>query len=482
MTKCAFGNILLRGTFEPQFPFGTELYGRMLYLCNEDTQVLMIAMDTCCTGARFSKRFTELVSDATGIPGDNIWFHELQIHAAPFSPEMVDGVIDSMAARTIDEVKRMQKDARPFTCVVAEADAGTRYTMNREQYVDELGGVTIYAGIRFDKDGVPYCQDSSRMNLWDDFTFIWPDLKEPVYFDNTVDSKAYLFVFYDEEGKVMGTMSRFAAHPDVAVLFESHVLPEFPYHYHFDWPGYLSKKLEAYFGAPTLYINGPCGDLATQKAWDNTDTYEASDAECRRIGEGIAQLLIDRFNKKTVSLGDHNHLRALRFETEVPMRDNYPHSVAEAEDREQALDDALKVLKTAAAEGQPLSRLKRLGDDCIRASHDKVTCLGECMFTDEDLRRHTAKPLISAIQLGDYTFIGVPGESLVDMTMWLRSSFTGVKTIPVDQVNGYFSYMATPRSLTLGGYTYWASWTSRRTIPLLKEQILEKLGPWMEEE
>ena len=80
---------------------------------------------------------------------------------------------------------------------------------------------------------------------------------------------------------------------------------------------------------------------------------------------------------------------------------------------------------------------------------------------------------VTALRLGDYLFIGVPGESLSEMSLWLRSALTGVKTIPIDQVNGYFGYMATPASLHLGGYTYWCSWTSRESIPLLKEKILE---------
>lgn len=75
------------------------------------------------------------------------------------------------------------------------------------------------------------------------------------------------------------------------------------------------------------------------------------------------------------------------------------------------------------------------------------------------------------MKFAGYLFVGVPGESLVDMTLWLRSEFTGVKTIPVDQVGGYFNYMATPHSLTLGGYTYWSSWVNRETIPTLKRKI-----------
>ena len=98
------------------------------------------------------------------------------------------------------------------------------------------------------------------------------------------------------------------------------------------------------------------------------------------------------------------------------------------------------------------------------------------------LRAHVARVTVSVLQWGEYLFVGVPGESLVDMSLWLRAQFTGVKTIPIDQVNGYYGYMATARSLTLGGYTYWASWARRDTNSLLKKALTERLGAFLKEE
>ena len=84
------------------------------------------------------------------------------------------------------------------------------------------------------------------------------------------------------------------------------------------------------------------------------------------------------------------------------------------------------------------------------------------------------------MKLGRYQFIGVPGESLSEMGVWLRSTFTGVKTVAVDQVNGYYDYMVNPTWLTLGGYTYWASWISREATPILKDAIVEKLADFVD--
>ena len=101
-------------------------------------------------------------------------------------------------------------------------------------------------------------------------------------------------------------------------------------------------------------------------------------------------------------------------------------------------------------------------------------------FTDDILKNKEVEVDIPCIRLGDYLFVGVPGESLVEMTTWLRATFTGSKTIPLDQCNGYYGYMATPRTLTLGGYTYWSSWTNRDSIPELQKQIYPLINKFLD--
>ena len=477
MAKCAFGKVSILGTFEPIMQQGTELYCRLVYLENDDTRVLLAALDTSCASRSAALRFRNYVSEHTHIPADNIWFHELQIHAAPESPQMEEAVLP-IAKRVVQETLAMMERAVPYTCRVAECDMGTRFSMNREQYVEGLGGVTVWAGILFDEKGTPYCNDPDRM-LLDGYQPNLPVFEKPIYFDNTTDSKAYLFVFRDTDGKVIGTLSRFAAHPDVAVLFESHDVHDC-YHYHYDWTGVLSTRLEQVFQAPSLYLNGPCGDLATKKAWFNTDTYEASDAECKRIGEEIAKELLDRYEKKTVALGDPDHLRAARFDIDLPMRDSFPHTYQD-ETLPAQIEAAQKARQDAVQNDAPAYLVKCLTDDAIRTNHNLYVARDQCVFTEEELNSRVITNTVSALQLGDYLFIGVPGESLVDMTMWLRSTFTGVKTIPVDQVNGYCGYMATPRTLTLGGYTYWSSWLGRDSIPTLKEGIVKAMDEWLDE-
>lgn len=482
MAKCSFGKISLKETFKPRWPWGTDLYIRMFYVNANDTEALICAVDSSDTFWYEADNFCAAVSARTGIPADNIWYHELQLHAAPASSALNGEVMQMIAEKAADEVLRMKERAEEFTCDVAEAYAGNKYTLNREQYIAGLGGVTVWAGMRFDENGKPYCNLPERM-LLKGYTPDLPAFNEKIPFDNNVDPLAYLFVFRGKDGGVIGTLSRFAAHPDVSVLFELHpdVVSETQYHYDYDWPGYMSDKLEEVFGAPSMYVNGPCADLSTKKIFDGSKTYEKSASESKRIGEEIADFLAGAYEKKHVSFGNADNCKATRFRYELPMRENFPHSMEEAlNETPKRIEEAKAAFEKAVADNEPPYRVKQLIDDYWRA--DKpfryIDTVGG--FKDEDFKRHTTKVGVNVLQLGDYLFVGVPGECLVDMTEWLRATYTGRKTISVDQCGGYFGYMATPRSLTLGGYTYWHSWVTRETIPLLKDLIVESMDEWME--
>lgn len=483
MALCSFGKISLKGHFDPKWPFGTDLYARLFYLSSNNQEALIVALDTLCTLSRETERFRRIVAEETEIAQDHIWYHELQVHAAPDSDHLKGPWMESLARAVSKEALRIKALAVPFSCQVSHQDLGMDYSMNRQQYVAGLGGVTIWTGMEFDENRRPCSTHPERMLL----RGYQPDLPvfdQPVPFDNPVDSKACLFVFEDEQGRVIGTISRFAAHPDVAVLFEHHPIPHEEklkqYHYDFDWPGTVSQQLEQHFGAPSLYLNGPCADLAMKKGYGAMDSYEASAKECRRLGNELADALIKGYAQKHTPLGNPDNLKALQFRVELPMQDCIPRSLSELNNWEEKKEQAEAAFQSAIRENAPAYRVKQLGDDKWRTDGMPYLVKNICGFTEEELQNRRAAVTVSALKLGDYLFVGMPGESLSEMGVWLRSAFTGIKTIPVDQVNGYYDYMVTPTWLTLGGYTYWASWISREAIPLLKDAIVKKLDDFLE--
>ncbi len=471
MAVCGFGKIGLRGTFLEFWPFGSDLYARFLYIRNDDgNELLLAAMDLANSAPDVTTQFREQVSAKTGIPADSIVYHELQIHAAPGADVIREEAMNNIVERVVPEILAIKERAVPFTCEVTEAYAGTKYSYNREQYVHGLGGVTVWAGLKYDETGRPYSQDPGRM-LLRGYQPELPVFDKPIYFDNPNDPLAYLFVFRDESGKIIGTMSRFAAHPDISVLFESHGVSD--YKFHFDWPGFLCEYMEAEYDAPAMYINGPCADLAMKKGFEGFVTYDSSVAESKRVGEELAKFLVEEHKKKSVPLGDTNHLKVIRFQSELPLHEDFPNDPAliTRELANQQVYDAEEALQAAIARGDSPAAIKTLVDDRFRATY-LIRYMDEQVFFDEEtIRRGTVFVDVAAFMLGDYLFIGIPGESMVDMTLWMRSTFTGVKTVTMDQVDGYLGYMATPTSLTLGGYTYWNSWVSRKSIPKLQDDI-----------
>lgn len=483
MPQCSFSKVSLRGTFAPAWDFHTDLYCRLLYIRSGEEQVLFCVFDTAASWASDTRVFRKAISERCGIPEKSIIFHELQLHAAPGGKTVHDG-LENIISRVADEVNKMKSSAVPFTCEVCESYFGTDCSFNREQYVEGLGGVTVWTGMGFDEDGKPCTKDESIM-LLRDYRPNLKTLEKPLYFDNYNDPFAYMFLFKDESGKVLGTVSRFAAHPDVAVLFELRPVEGKAqmYRYDYDWPGYLSQKLESDFGGTSIYMNGPCADLTAKKGYDGIDDFISSDAECKRLGLWFAGKLSADFALNKRPLKQSDLLRTETFKVTVPMRDDMPVTNDDARNGQWGKIEAAKqAFDTAKVDpAKTPAEVKRTVDDYYKAIYNGPMVFDICGFDDEVLKKREVDIDIPCVRFGEYLFVGVPGESLVEMTTWLRSTFTGSKTIPLDQCDGYYSYVATPRSLTLGGYTYWCSWTTRDTVPSMQKQLVPLIRKFLED-
>lgn len=481
--KCSFAKISTKEAITPVWPFGTDIYGRFLYLESGAERVLIAAFDFCGTYPHEADRWRREMASRTGIPAKSIWYHELQIHAGPVNEAIAGEAMDKLIDISATAVNNMIPLAVECDCFAAECDMGTEFSFNREQYVEGLGGVTVWRGIKFDENGTPFTQDPSIM-LLRGYNPNLPVFDNPIYFDNTTDQMAYLFMFKNKKGETLGTVSRFAAHPDVAVLFEHSENPNrgSEYHYDFDWPGYLSEDMEKEYGGISMYINGPCADLATKKDCVDKGTYETSANECKRLANVIGTRIRALFAKNAVKLDTSAVFKTETFEITLPMNEDIPYTHAEVlKLHERAAEKQVELDNAIAANAHPAD-IKRLIDDRWRLGHlPYILRNGEYGFTDKEFAEHKVTVTIPALRFGGYLFVGVPGESLVDTTVWMRSRFTGTKTVPIDQVNGYYNYMATPRSLTLGGYTYWASWVSRDAIPKLKKDLAPLLDKFLKD-
>ena len=482
--KCSFAKMSTKDTFKAEWPYGTDLYGRFLYLEQGNERVIIAGFDFNATYPREADRWRREVAKRTGLPEKSVWYHELQIHAAPYQDMIAGEAMDRLIDKSVGTVLDLISRAEECDVFAAEIDMGTEYSFNREQYIEGLGGVTVWRGMEFDEQGRAYTQDPNIM-LLRGYQPELPAFEKPIYFDNNVDQMAYMFMFKNKKGETLGTVSRFAAHPDVGVLFEHSENPERlkEYHYDYDWTGYLADDMAEIYGGIGMYINGPCADLATKKDCSpGHGTYESSAAECKRLAKSIGSHIREVFDEKAVKLDTDKVFKTETFEIVMPMNKDIPDNYADMPKCWDKFNELQKEFDSAVAEKRPAYEVKRIIDDLWRAGHINHMCRGaKYSFTDEELKSHEVTVYVSALRFCGYLFVGVPGESLVDMSLWLRSRFTGTKTIPVDQCGGYYNYVATPRSLTLGGYTYWSSWISREAMPKFKKDLAPMLDEFLKD-
>ena len=162
--------------------YGTELYGRFFIWNPTGSRRLLQLFDFLGTFSKDANRWRRAVAERTGIPVDHIWYHELQVHAAPKGPEMTGAVIDRLVERCVPVIR--ENDSRSGIYLPG-GGGGFRYRMqlNREQYVAGLGGVTVWSGMDFDEKGRPYTQNDNIM-LLRGYHPALPVFDNPIYFDN----------------------------------------------------------------------------------------------------------------------------------------------------------------------------------------------------------------------------------------------------------------------------------------------------------
>ncbi len=470
MSKCSFGRIILNDIFDAKYPFGKDLEGRFIYIENESMRWLLGVFDFSGSFRRTCLAWRNAVSCATGIPAENIWYHELQTHAAPISWELDGEPCRRLIDKTVPVIREMISKAEEAELCYIICDFEDKFTLNREQYIPELGTVTVWSGLKFDNAGLPYTQNPEFM-LLDGYLPPIPAFKEPIYFDRPVDSQAVLMVFRAKSGKVLGSISRFAAHPDVAVLFESRGIYD-QYHYSSDWPGYLRDTIQSAVGGISLYINGPCANLSVKKGYDGMDTYIKCEEEARRIGEEIALEFLRQWSScrhtwQDISLkgGSHKNIK-------LPIRNSIALCLNNPLCHEEKIKEAGSRLALAIASGQPPAAIKRLIDEKKHLSAAETIIKEWAGLERDELENGLAEIELEAVAINDLVLAGLPGECLTETCTWLRSQSLGNKLIVLDQVNGYMGYMTTPESYDQGGYTYWGGWVARNAEPAMRKGCL----------
>ena len=260
--------------------------------------------------------------------------------------------------------------------------------------------------------------------------------------DNSLD----WFVFKTPQGACLGSLLRFACH--AVTMTDQHVSADFP--------GELTRRLEAQLGAPVLYLQGASGDA-------NPTTQSRDHAAMLAFVDAIMPQLADLPGRLAPVALEQVRLAAASFPLEfapLPGREAVLAKVAQNErilagDQTSAdLQPLLQEYSTWRYASEPVTPAIAVHWAAVFKEVAQVT-LKAVEASDE----HAGAPFRAVLwQLGPFPFVFLSGEILTSVGRRIQAL---APEKPV-QVIGYLSpvvgYIAGPDDNRLGGYETDAAW------------------------
>lgn len=275
-----------------------ELYGGALWIDNGNSPVVMITLDYVEMPRRQTNAIKREITRMTGIAADQILISCSHTHSG-MDPDNVKlgTLLGKVTLQAREKAEPAQVAYRRYNatgfCINRRVKPGNQlgdFTMNYNRgtnvsvekgTVDARGqvedfiryGVNIYSpaystrGVRQDKK--PSSLAQAVLNK----------IPKELYLSGPVDPDFEVLAFRRDDGTSIGTVVRFSCHP---VIFSGSTFKQFSA----DYPGVLTREISKTTGSPTIFINGPCGDIKPVF----TDYGEA---ETERFGKALARLVTD---------------------------------------------------------------------------------------------------------------------------------------------------------------------------------------------
>ena len=383
---------------------GTELYGYPLPLrCaervmdpisvgaiavkqGEDT-VIYISAEVCLFKVPKASQMRKVISDATGIKYENVILGCIHTHSGPITSgstgwgaantDFIDNFFLPRAVKVAQEaVSRLQPAVMGLG--ISETMAG----INRRQ-IDENGNVILGQN----PEG-PY------------------------------DPTMTLICFKSPEGKHLGSMVHFAAHPTAAGRN-----PAFTR----DWPGLVIDKVEELTGAMCIFFNGAEGDVGPRLSNGETTGGEEhvieagliAAADIEKAYKNIDNYIVPKMKIHYGTIFLPYITPYTREFTEARIRE-FEENPETIEGVRASLYDQLKRLKTLYDSGEELPR----GNEILQ----------------------------TVVSLGDIAIVPAPFEAFCNIALAIREGSPYKHTIMLGLTNGTYGYLPTEDQLSFGGY------------------------------
>lgn len=444
----------IRGPEANSGPVHDPLEGVALYLDDGATRTALVALDLAGMRYAQARAVREEIGTACGLPAAAVILHYTHTHtgAGP-------GELEGLGARLGALVREAQGKARPAEMAYAEQDTGGKLNLNRRKALPlGLGTFTTFMGM-VDHEGRPDGGPQNRLRLeqWRGFATTEPELQGPMVYDGPVDSLAQGLFLRTREGEPIGSVVRFACHVTPANHREPRLQSA-------DFPAVTRERLREAYGGESLYLTGPCGNIAPWERGDwvfpetTPETPEEFNpgvmwairqrdpesvwGEVRRIGEAIAEAIVGQLPPAEAYV-PLTRLRLAGGSSRLPRSRDLPEDPEEVQRLRR--EAAAEFLRERA--NLPLPELKALADRVCRLH----------LFS----RRHggergeeTVEVDLPLLCLNDVMVMGYPGETFWETAQPAREAALtrGWRYLSFTLANGSVGYIPTEAERPGGDY------------------------------
>ncbi len=454
-----FGKTSLKGAWATDLPLADDIevnavvlragQGRPAALMNCD--MLSMLPSTCL-------QIRDRVARTLGTMPEQVGVFCTQNHGVPLdSPADFD--LDVLLTRFAEAAGQALRAAQPAGMAYVEVAPRPAGVVKRRKKFDGMGCFTFYYGFDVRTDEQAGCAALLELALkglmvgpevalrhpypasaqWPPLRDTLPQVPPDLTLDDPDDPLIQGIFFRTTDGRPLGSISRWAAHPITANV----VRHGKSVHHSGDYPFYLRRALEREFGGGAVFLTGPCGDQAPLVG-------EKSLTLAERTGEQVAGQLLEAL--PTAIWQPVTAVHADSAWVELPVRDDYPRSVEQAN---TALETVRREFHEARSSNIPdkWKRLKSLSDEIERLSYSaQGTHFSWTGLPVEALGRGAVRHPLFALRIGDAAIAGLPGEPFGAYSVELRKRCAPLHVMVAEECNGYLGYLPTAAEFPLGGY------------------------------
>jgi hypothetical protein len=427
----------------------------------EDGPLLLVSLDLIGLSTGFCADLQSSVSVVLGMAPERVLIHTTHTHSAPWQQDVGHADVVGLDAPVIEAARGALDAARPARLRAGSADVGSRLSIHRRgEAGEDLGVQTFWFGYRFrpGDDRADASALATEMSCrWRNEPPRYEDGEVPVFFDRPVDPLVHAAHFEDEDGRPLGSLVRFSAHPHLTGACRDRLWDP-------DFPGRTRDVVEGALGGPCLFLLGPAANLVPKERvryalgpespppsyfGPTSALVPVNDAELLdetdRIGREVGEAALAALEGRTPRPLARAVLRPRPCP--VPLDPLLPTTADEIDRMQDVLREEHEAVLRA---GGPLRELRALANrmSWLQWAGRK----GLVVLSEVDRSRGEVVLPAWVLALEDQVLAFLHSEVAVETTLGLRAAHPSVDLWTVSLTGGTLEYLPTAEMLDEGGY------------------------------